>query len=138
MGSLLDILDSYCLGNNEMEDERIWLLDETHGFSVKSFYGALAQGELSYFPTKFIWNPLAPSPIPSLVFLVAAMVGQGPHYGQPYLEGGFISLNRCCMCCSEFMYCQILAALWDYVLVRFKIQWVLPRSVKMLMACWPY
>lgn len=59
---LLKILDDYSLCNSELDDERIWVFDESHGFSVKSLYEVLVQGE-SPFPTHFIWKSLTPSKI---------------------------------------------------------------------------
>lgn len=38
MGRLLDVLNSYTVGDLELEDEMIWIQDEEGGFSVKSMY----------------------------------------------------------------------------------------------------
>lgn len=41
---------------------RVWVLDEAKGFSFKSFYQALSIYDDS-FPSRFIWNRLAPTKI---------------------------------------------------------------------------
>lgn len=63
MGRMLQILEGYCLGEAEINDERIWSLNEIQGFSVKSMYNAMDQREAIPFLARFIWSKLVPSNI---------------------------------------------------------------------------
>lgn len=41
IGRLVDLLDNYPLGDQEFDDEMIWISDVDHGFSITSMYDEL-------------------------------------------------------------------------------------------------
>jgi hypothetical protein len=52
-------------------------------------------------------------------------------------------VNRCWLCESDgesvdhlLIHCGVTNALWNAILSRLGLSWVMPRSVKELMACW--
>lgn len=42
--------------SREVEDKAMWMVRKEGKFSVKSFYGGMAQRGSNLFPTRFIWN----------------------------------------------------------------------------------
>lgn len=58
MGQLLVLLDGYALGDADVHDEMIWLLNEDYGFSVKSMFDLLALSKQYFFPWNCLWNPV--------------------------------------------------------------------------------
>jgi hypothetical protein len=54
-----------------------------------------------------------------------------------------IVVNRCCLCKLDgesvdhfLLYCEMAHALWNTILSRFGLSWVMPNNVVDLMACW--
>lgn len=58
MGRLLDLLESYNLGEREISDEMIWTVDEEKGFSVRFMYDGLHASTHHFFPGECVWNSL--------------------------------------------------------------------------------
>lgn len=140
MGSLLEILDGYSLGDRAAADERLWVLDEDKGFFVKS-YNALTPSDSHSFPVCFIWNKLIPTKIS---FLLWELWWDHASTLDNLTCRGFISLNWCCMCGSSakslghlFLHCPGAASLWSHMIARYKVMWAQPESLKLLFSCWP-
>lgn len=69
MGSFLELLEGHNVGDGELPDERIWLLDKDNGFSVKFLYQTLSIGEMVPFSACFIWSKLIPSKVSFFMWL---------------------------------------------------------------------
>lgn len=50
----LDLLEKYNLSDRELQDERIWILDEEKKFSIKTMYVVLCVLEPASCPSNFI------------------------------------------------------------------------------------
>lgn len=70
MGKFLELLEGYSLGDREAMDWRVWLPDVDNGFTVKSRYQALTNGDTTSFPDLFIWSKLVSSEISFFMWLV--------------------------------------------------------------------
>lgn len=68
MGRLLEVLDSYTVGDSDFEDEMIWIWDEEGGFSVKSMYENLCLQKPEWSPRICAWNPLIQLKVAMLVW----------------------------------------------------------------------
>lgn len=57
MAQLMDILEKYLVGDQELEDDMIWVHDEDGGFSVPSMSDALTPQRPEFSPGICVWNP---------------------------------------------------------------------------------
>ena len=55
-----------------------------------------------------------------------------------------ILVDWCCMCKAAgestdhlFLHCSMAKQLWDTILIMFGVHWVMPRTVRDLITCWP-
>lgn len=142
MGRLIEILDPYNLGDREDNDERTWLLDEEKGFSIQSMYLALVQSKAIAFLHRSIWNKMTPSKIS--FFLWQFWWDCIPSMDN-LIRRGFITPIFCSMCREAnetsshlFVHCKMAAALRDYMLVWFKVYWVVPRSMRVILSSWQH
>lgn len=62
-GKNIKSLGEICLRNSELEDERIWVLNEDKGLSTKSMYEALCPHAPPPCPHNLIWNLIVPSKV---------------------------------------------------------------------------
>lgn len=118
IGSLLEILDGCELGDRETSDERVWVLNEDKGFSVRSLFQAMSSST-SVFP-----GPIHLKQVSShedLIFPFCLLWWDHAPTLDNLIRRGFISLNRCYMCGSDsessnhlFIHCQALSALWQF------------------------
>lgn len=97
MARLLGILDGCRLGDKEMMDERVWVLDEKKCFSVKSFNEVLSSLPPLHCPSQFIWNKIFPMKISFFLWL---LWGDRIPPVDNLIWRGFITPNRCVMCGS--------------------------------------
>lgn len=58
MGRLLDTLEKYQIGAQELDDELIWVGDKDRGFSVSSMYATLCPQIHDASPGICVWNSL--------------------------------------------------------------------------------
>jgi hypothetical protein len=108
-------------------------------FEVKSFYRALSsQG--SSFPWKSVWRSKAP---PRVAFFVWTAVQNKILTLDNLGRRGLVVVNRCWLCETEaesvdhlLLHCVITNALWNAFFAWFGLCWVMPCSVKELIACW--
>jgi hypothetical protein len=108
-------------------------------FEVKSFYRVLSpQG--SSFPWKSVWRSQAP---PRVAFFVWTVVQNKILTLDNLGRRGLVVVNRCWLCETEgesvdhlLLHCVTASALWNAFFARFGLCWVMPRTVKELIACW--
>lgn len=119
MGILLEMLDQYCLGDREVEDEQLWTYDSEQGFSVKSMYLASLTPASDPFPNKFIWNHLVSSKVS---FLLWELWRDKAPTIDNLIRRGLIMPNWCCSYKADgdssrhlFVHCPIATALWNYM-----------------------
>lgn len=69
MGKLLEMLENYSLGDRDMEDERVWVLDESNGFSVNS-----SPVHMEFY-----------CPVNDILLPLVVVVGQSSNVGQSHI-----------------------------------------------------
>jgi hypothetical protein len=121
--------------------DKLWWLPSRKGvFEVKSFYRALLPTRTSSFPWKSIWRSKAP---PRVAFF-AWTAAHGKILTVDNLRRkGMVLVNRCWLCEADgesvdhlLLHCGTARALWNAFFTRFDLCWVMPRSVKELLASW--
>lgn len=142
-----------------MEDEKVLLLDEANGFSVKSLFEALADEVTTPFPVHLVWNCIVPLQISFFMWhlwwdrfyilcgicgtTLTAMVGLCAYYIT--LDAGDVHPQTVFACGAAeetlghlFIHFQVATFLWDYFLVRFRVLWLSPGSMRIPLECWPF
>jgi hypothetical protein len=109
-------------------------------FEVKSFYRALSPSGSSAFPWKSIWRSKAP---PRVAFFAWAAAWGKILTVDNLRRRGLVVVNRCWLCESDgesvdhlLLHCGAARALWNAFFIRFGLCWVMPGSVKELLASW--
>jgi hypothetical protein len=121
--------------------DKLWWLPSRKGvFEVKSFYRALSPHGLGSFPWKSVWKSKAP---PRVAFFVWTAVHSKILTLDNLGRRGLVVVNRCWLCESDvesvdhlLLHCAAARDLWIAFFARFGLCWVMPRSVKELLASW--
>jgi hypothetical protein len=121
--------------------DKLWWLPSRKGvFEVKSFYRALSPHGLGSFPWKSVWKSKAP---PRVAFFVWTAVHSKILTLDNLGRRGLVVVNRCWLYESDvesvdhlFLHCAAARDLWIAFFARFGLCWVMPRSVKELLASW--
>jgi len=126
--------------NRDNEDSLWWVPSKKGVFKVKTFFHSLTSAGSIRFPWKSVWHTQAP---PRAAFFVwtAAL---GKILTQDNLrKRHVIVINRCYMCKKTeetvdhlLLHCDVASVLWNSLLSRFGMSWVMPRRVINLLACW--
>jgi hypothetical protein len=121
-------------------DKLRWLHSSKGVFEVKSFYRALSPSGSSAFPWRSIWRSKAP---PRVAFFAWTAAWGKILTVDNLRRRGLVVVNRCWLCESDgesvdhlLLHCGAARALWNAFFVRFGLYWVMPCSVKELLACW--
>jgi hypothetical protein len=121
-------------------DKLRWLHSRKGVFEVKTFYRALSPSRAASFPWKSIWRSKAP---PRVAFF-AWTAAHGKILTVDNLRRrGMVMVNRCWLCEADgesvdhlLLHCGTARALWNAFFARFGLCWVMPSSVKELLASW--
>jgi hypothetical protein len=121
--------------------DKLWWMPSRKGvFEVKSFYRALSPHGLGSFPWKSVWKSKAP---PRVAFFVWTAVHSKILTLDNLGRRGLVVVNRCWLCESDvesvdhlLLHCAVARDLWIAFFARFGLCWVMPRSVKELLASW--
>jgi hypothetical protein len=129
-----------CKLRGEGNDKLWWVPSRKGRFEVKSFYRMLSPRGLASFPWKSVWKSKAPH-------RVAFFVWTAVHNKILTLDNlgrrGLVVVNRCWLCETDgesvdhlLIHCAAARDLWNAFFARFGLCWVMPRSVKELLASW--
>jgi hypothetical protein len=109
-------------------------------FEVKTFYKVLLPNGVSPFPWKSIWRTKAPLKL--AFFTWTASLGKILTLDN-LRKCHIIVIDWCCMCKKSgklldhlFLHCDVARELWIMVFQMFGIEWVMPKRVVDLLACW--
>jgi hypothetical protein len=133
-----------CLYENKIRGEgrdKLWWMPSSKGvFEVKSFYRAISSHGSVSFPWKSVWKSKAP---PRVAFFVWTAVHSKILTLDNLGRRGLVVVNRCWLCESDvesvdhlLLHCAVARDLWTTFFARFGLCWVMPRSVKELLASW--
>jgi hypothetical protein len=121
-------------------DKLRWLHSSKGLFEVKSFYRALSPSGSFIFPWKSIWRSKAP---PRVAFFTWTAAWGKILTVDNLRRRGLVLVNRCWLCESDgesvdhlLLHCGVARALWNAFFDRFGLCWVMPGSVKELLASW--
>ena len=110
------------------------------GFQVKLFYKAFLPSNGLLVPWKSIWKTKVP---PRVSFFVWAAAMNRILTMQNLRRRHVIVLDWCYMCKASdestyhlLLRCLIALDLWSYIFTFFSLQWVMPKEVLELLACW--
>jgi hypothetical protein len=138
LASFYSCLYSYKL--REGEDKLWWVPSRKGVFEVRSFYRVLSSLGSPPFPWKGIWRTKAP---PRAAFFAWTAARSKILTIDNLRRRGMIVVNRCWLCQLDgesvdhlLLHCGVACALWNFILSRFGLCWVMPGSVKELFACW--
>ncbi|RVX00739.1 putative ribonuclease H protein [Vitis vinifera] len=139
VASLLSFLQGKRL-NVGMEDRVLWNASKNGIFSVKSLYNTLDSGGAVPFPWRIIWSPC----VPTKVGFFAWEASWGKVLTQDQLKRrGWILANRCFLCCDDeetinhvLIHCPKARVLWNLVFSLFRVNWVLPLTVRDTLLGW--
>jgi hypothetical protein len=121
--------------------DKLWWLHSRKGlFEVKTLYRALSPPRSSLFPWKSIWRSKAP---PRVTFFTWTAACGKILTVDNFRRRGMVVVNRCWLCEADgesvdhlFLHCGAVRALWNAFFDRFGLCWVMPCSVKELLASW--
>jgi hypothetical protein len=110
------------------------------GFQVKLFYKALLPSNGLLVPWKSIWKTKVP---PRVSFFVWATAMDRILTMQNLRRRHVMVLDWCYMCKASgestdhlLLHYPIASDLWSCILTLFGLQWVMPKGVLELLACW--
>lgn len=137
--SLMGILENL-KPSRERIDMWVWKLNHKRYFTSKSFYSALSNFSMDWFPHKSIWIPIIPSKISSFMwntFLDKILIIS-------YLRNKGQNLaNRYILCINEeesvnhlFIHCSMAKGIWHFFISHLQITWVFPKSFDELISGW--
>jgi hypothetical protein len=139
VAEFMDVIYSM-LPSQEGVDSIYWKLSSQKVFSVNSFYKRLMAPVDKCYPWKSVWKPLAPSKVN--FFIWTASLGKVLTIDN-LRKHQLVLLDWCCMCKEAgesidhlFLHCNIARELWNFVFTLLGLQWVMPRHVVELLACW--
>ena len=138
--SIMGLVANVQLGNDGVEDTRLWRWDVNGGFSVSSFYNHLAGHRLATFPTKYVWSTTIPTK--TSFFLWVAM-----HEKISTIDNlqrrRWKFANRCYLCKSEaettnhlLIHCPIASYIWSFFFCNLGLTFTLPATFKGLIESW--
>ena len=139
LSSFLDLLYSSSVKGYGL-DKVCWCGSQKKGFQVKSFYKALLPQTTTVGPWKCIWKSKVPTRVAFFVWTAAL-----DHIltTDNLRRRRVIIMDWCCMCKNSgespshlLLHCSIAQDLWNFILSLFGLQWVMPRDVRDLLACW--
>ena len=129
-----------CKLRGEGKDKLWWLPSRKGLFEVKSFYRVLSPRGPGSFPWKSVWKSKAP---PRVAFFVWTAVHSKILTLDNLGRRGLVVVNRCWLCEMEgesvdhlLLHCVAARDLWNAFFARFGLCWVMPRSVKEVLASW--
>jgi hypothetical protein len=139
LSSFLDLLYTIKVKLNS-DDTMCWKPAPQKGFKVSSYYRVLSSREDIYFPWKSIWQPKVPSQVAFFVWVASL----GKILTADNLQNqNIILVSWCCLCKADgetvdhlLLHCSLSRELWNMILALFGVQWVMPRTVLDLLACW--
>ena len=109
-------------------------------FDVRSFYKTIAFKDDPSFPWKSIWRTKAPSKV--VFFVWSASLGKILTLDN-LRRRQVIVVNQCCLFKLDgesvdhlLIHCEVARALWNSILCRFGLSWVMPNKVVYQMAFW--
>lgn len=137
MRRLMDILEKYSVGDQELEGEMIWVCDADKGFLVTSMYDTLCPQNPECSPGICGWNPQIQ--LKMLFFIWRLCWNRAPTIDN-LIRREMVITNWCCLCILVgessghlFIHCPWVGPLWDYFFFRFGVMWVHPESVNGLL-----
>jgi hypothetical protein len=129
-----------CKLRGEGKDKLWWVPSRKGLFEVKSFYRMLSPRGSGSFPWKSVWKSKAP---PRVAFFVWTAVHSKILTLDNLGRRGLVVVNRCWLCETDgelvdhlLIHCAAVRDLWNAFFARFGLCWVMPRSVKELLASW--
>jgi hypothetical protein len=129
-----------CKLRGEGEDKLWWVPSRKGLFEVKTFYRVLSTRGSNSFPWKSVWKSKAP---PRVAFFVWAAVHSKILTLDNLGRRGLVLVNRCWLCETDgesvdhlLIHCGVARDLWNAFFARFGLCWVMPRTVKELLASW--
>jgi hypothetical protein len=131
----------YAYKLREVREDKLWWIPSSKGvFEVSSFYRVLCSHGTTSFPWKDIWRTKTP---PRVVFFVWTAARSKIPTIDNLRRRGMIVVNRCWLCESDgefvdhlLLHCRVAYALWNSILSRFGLCWVMPGSVREALASW--
>jgi hypothetical protein len=122
-------------------NDKLWWVPSCKGhFEVKSFYRMLSPRGLASFPWKSVWKSKAP---PRVAFFVWTAVHSKILTLDNLGRRGLVVVNRCWLYETDgesvdhlLIHCAAARDLWNAFFARFGLCWVMPRTVKELLASW--
>jgi hypothetical protein len=124
----------------EGEDKLWWVPSRKGLFEVKTYYRVLSTCGSDPFPWKSVWKSKAP---PRVAFFVWTAVHSKILTLDNLGRRGLLLVNRYWLCETDgesvdhlFIHCGVARDLWNAFFARFGLCWVMPRTVKELLASW--
>jgi hypothetical protein len=124
-------------------DKLVWNPSKKGLFEVRSFYKELIRKDGPFvpcFPWKNIWRVKAPTRV--AFFVWSAALGKILTHDN-LRKRKVIVIEWCCLCKKSgesidhlLLHCEVVQALWSYVLTLFGVEWVMPRTVLELLNSW--
>uniref|UniRef100_A0A2N9JAL9 Reverse transcriptase domain-containing protein n=1 Tax=Fagus sylvatica TaxID=28930 RepID=A0A2N9JAL9_FAGSY len=139
LSSFLDLLYSSSVKGYGL-DKMCWCGAQEKGFQVKSFYKAMLPQTAAVGPWRNIWKPKVPTRVAFFVWTAALdRILTTDNLRRRWV----IIMDWCCMCKNSgessshlLLHCSVAWELWNFILNLFGLQWVMPRDVRELIACW--
>uniref|UniRef100_A0A2N9EVM2 Reverse transcriptase zinc-binding domain-containing protein n=1 Tax=Fagus sylvatica TaxID=28930 RepID=A0A2N9EVM2_FAGSY len=117
-----------------------WCGSQEKGFQLKSFYKAMLPHTAAVGPWRNIWKPKVPTRVAFFVWTAAL---DRILTTDNLRRRRVIIMDWCCMCKNSgessshlLLHCSVAWELWNFILNLFGLQWVMPRDVRELIACW--
>ena len=126
--------------NPDRKDNMVWSLSKSGIFTIKSCYDKLMGGMVENFPRKLILNNC----IPTKINFFAWEVWYGKILTMEQLKKRRRHLASRCHLCGKaeesfdhlLLHCPKVYNIWAFIFTIFKVNWVLPRSIKDTLARW--
>ena len=117
-----------------------WRPSPNKGFQVKSYYNELSFVGVGCFAWKSIWKTKVP---PRVAFFSWTTALGKILTADNLRRRGLGLVSWCCMCKADgesvdhlLLHCSFVKELWDMIFALFVLQWVMPRRVVDMFACW--
>ncbi|XP_077252938.1 uncharacterized protein LOC143892304 [Tasmannia lanceolata] len=121
-------------------DRRLWVLNSSGCFSVKSFYNSLMSYEENPLAAR-VWKIKAP---PRVCFFGWSALGNKIQTVDFLRKRNMLIIDHCALCIESgesvdhlFIHCKVAREVWGRILERFGMNWVFPSSIKELFEGWP-
>ena len=122
-------------------DKAVWLPSLRGLFDVRSYYKVLRGGSGNSFPWRSIWRTKVPQRVAFFVWTVAlGRILTVDKLGRRHI----VIIYWCYMCkCSGelvdhlLLHCLMAFEVWSFIFYLIGVNWVMPRLVLELLACWP-